>query len=161
MYIYTDVSHTNRYSDPYILLHAAQMLSRKKSIVRIYRQRNTVVEKILKLHILVHRPDWLEGIKNNRIRKNKSDICRFWMPPGENLAKLCIPPRKSKNDARRCISSPEGDIKAMPAKHTYIKFLHMMTTLKFKINMLRPYLELFICPLKPSAGLLNLVRLSI
>jgi hypothetical protein len=41
------------------------------------------------------------------------------------------------------------------------RILHMKTTLKLKINMRRAYLELFIYPQKPSAGLPNLVRLSL
>jgi hypothetical protein len=39
--------------------------------------------------------------------------------------------------------------------------LHMKTTLKLKINMSREYLGLFIYPQQPSAGLPNLVRLSL
>jgi hypothetical protein len=41
------------------------------------------------------------------------------------------------------------------------QILHMKTTLKLKINMSREYLGLFIYPQKPSAGLPNLVRLSL
>jgi hypothetical protein len=37
----------------------------------------------------------------------------------------------------------------------------MKTTLKLKINMSREYLGLFIYPQKPSAGLPNLIMLSL
>jgi hypothetical protein len=56
--------------------------------------------------------------------------------------------------------------KAMPGMHTYcilnfMYIVHMKITLKLKINMLREYFVLFIYPQKPSAGLINLVRLSL
>jgi hypothetical protein len=50
-------------------------------------------------------------------------------PKGKKCAKLCIPLCKSNKDARRRILSTDlppplekGDVKSMPAKHTYVKF---------------------------------------
>jgi hypothetical protein len=41
------------------------------------------------------------------------------------------------------------------------QILKMKMTLKYKINIFRQYLGYYICPLKPSAGLPILMRLSL
>jgi hypothetical protein len=51
------------------------------------------------------------------------------------------------------------NVKALPAKHTYFNFYE--DGIKKKKNILRQYIGLYVNPLKPSAGLPNLIRLSL
>jgi hypothetical protein len=75
-----------------------------------------------------------------------------------------LSPQKQKY-ARRRISSPdhpqeEGDIKTMPAKHTYMLNFTYEDGAKIKNKYDVGYLGLYVQPRK-SAGLPNLVRLSL
>jgi hypothetical protein len=54
-----------------------------------------------------------------------------------------------------------GGNKLPPRGESIFKISNMKTALKLKITMIREYLRLYINPIKPSAGLPNLLRLSL
>jgi hypothetical protein len=74
--------------------------------------------------------------------------------------------RQIRHPAPRSIKDARGTISPrvtlLHTGHAHMcRILYIKTTLKLKINMWRAYLELFIYPQKPSAGLPSLVRLSL
>jgi hypothetical protein len=90
------------------------------------------------------------------------------MPGGDSLADFVRSEREGLKEDCACgrlMSTPRCTLLLGGGIHTgqanVCKIVHMQTTLKLKINMLRAHLGLNIYLLNPSTGLPNLMRLSL